>query len=83
MIDAGQVNILLGTDEEPFNLFTGEVKAYERKLQLDKGYTERLIHWCSPKGKELKLYFRRFVSFEKKELFSIQIKLNRLIFLVR
>lgn len=76
VIDAGQVNILLGTDEEPFNLFTGEVKAYERKLQLDKGYTERLIHWCSPKGKELKLYFRRFVSFEKKELFSIQIKIE-------
>jgi alpha,alpha-trehalose phosphorylase len=66
MIDSQTISIYLG--EEEFSLFSGKVLFYKRVLHLDKGYTERVIHWCSPSGKEVKLRFMRLVSFLEKEV---------------
>ncbi|MHC0039031.1 glycoside hydrolase family 65 protein [Pseudoneobacillus sp. C159] len=67
LIDSQTINIYLG--EEKFSLFSGKVLSYQRVLHLDKGYSERVIHWCSPGGKEVKLRFLRLVSFLEKEVF--------------
>jgi alpha,alpha-trehalose phosphorylase len=68
--------ITSGGVEEKFSLFEGEVLSYDRHLHLDKGYTERNIHWRSPNGKELRLTFERIVSFERKELFAIRVTIT-------
>jgi len=75
-IDAQTVKIYFGEEEEPFSLFTGEILAYERLLHLDRGFSERRIHWKTPAGKEVKLHFRRIVSFVKRELFAIEITIE-------
>ncbi|RHW41615.1 glycoside hydrolase family 65 protein [Neobacillus notoginsengisoli] len=67
VIDAQTINIKLG--DEGFSLFEGEAISYSRTLHLDKGYTERSVHWRSPGGKEVKIKFLRLASFKQKELF--------------
>ncbi|RLQ91227.1 glycosyl hydrolase family 65 protein [Planomicrobium sp. Y74] len=74
IIDAQTVRIYL--DGERFSLFDGELLSFERNLHLDKGYAERIVHWISPKGKEVKIHFRRLVSFTMKELFALDIKVE-------
>lgn len=71
VIDTQTVQIYV--DDELFSLFEGEVLSYERKLHLDKGFSERIVHWKSPKGKEVKVQFRRLISFVTKELFTIDV----------
>ena len=75
-IDAQTVQIFLGEDEEPFSLFTGDILSYERHLHLDQGFSERMIHWKSPVGREVRLHFRRIVSFTTRELFAIDIRIE-------
>ncbi|MGG0717753.1 glycosyl hydrolase family 65 protein [Robertmurraya massiliosenegalensis] len=74
IIDGQTVHIYL--DDERFSMFDGTILSYERNLHMDKGYTERRIHWKSPQGKEVKLHFRRLVSFVTKELFAMDIKVE-------
>lgn len=78
IIDAQTVELFICCDgsEEKFSLFDGEVISYERNLHLDKGYSERNIHWRSPNGKELKLTFERVISFERRELFAIRLTIT-------
>lgn len=71
VIDAQTVQIYV--DDELFSLFGGEVLSFERNLQMDAGFAERSVHWISPKGKQVKIHFRRLVSFVTKELFAIDI----------
>jgi alpha,alpha-trehalose phosphorylase len=73
VIDSQSIEIFLGDDEERFSLFEGKVLFYNRQLHLDKGYSDRVIHWQSSAGKEVKLTFRRMVSFLYRELFLIDI----------
>lgn len=75
-IDAQTVRIFLGEEEEPFSLFAGDILSYERLLHLDQGFSERIIHWRSPAGKEVRLHFRRCISFTTRELFAIDIKIE-------
>ncbi len=63
--------IELKIDGERFSLFDGEVVSFQRNLHVDKGFSERIIHWKSPNGKEVYIHIRRFVSFVIKELFAI------------
>lgn len=58
-------------DGERFSLFEGEVLSFQRNLHLDKGLSERIIHWKSPKGKEVNIHIKRLVSFVEKEVFAI------------
>lgn len=74
IIDAQTVRIYL--DGERFSLFDGELLSFERNLHFNKGYAERIVHWISPKGKEVKIHFRRLVSFTMKELFALDIKVE-------
>lgn len=71
IIDAQGIDIYF--DNEHFSLFSGKVICFSRKLHLDKGFSEREVHWISPKGKEAKISFKRLTSFIHKELFSIQV----------
>lgn len=72
VIDSQTIQIFFGEEEERFSLFEGKVLSYNRQLHLDKGYADRVIHWQSPAGKEVKLTFRRLVSFLYRELFVIE-----------
>lgn len=74
VIDAQTVEIYL--DGERFSLFEGEVVFCERKLHMDAGFAERSVHWISPQGREVKIHFRRLVSFATKELFAIDIRVE-------
>ncbi|PSL41406.1 alpha,alpha-trehalose phosphorylase [Planomicrobium soli] len=74
VIDAQTVQIYL--DGELFSLFEGEVLFCERNLHMDKGFAERIVHWISPQGKEVKIYFRRLVSFVTRELFALDIEVE-------
>ena len=74
VIDAQTV--LIHLDDERFSLFEGEVLSFERNLHMDRGYAERIVHWISPNGKEVKIHFRRLVSFVRKELFAIDIRIE-------
>lgn len=76
IIDAQTVILYVGEEKERFSLFTGEVISYKRQLHLDKGFSERIIHWRSPLGKEMKLHFRRVVSFVHRELFAIELRVE-------
>ncbi|WP_075981744.1 glycoside hydrolase family 65 protein [Bacillus massilinigeriensis] len=77
IIDSQTVLIALEHDgiEEWFSIFgeSGDILSYERKLHLDKGFTERIVHWRSPSGKEVKLHFKRLVSLTNLELFIQEI----------
>jgi len=75
-IDAQSVAILVGDKQEPFSLFTGTVRSFERELKLDAGCAVRRAHWISPEGQELKITFTRLVSFEVRELFAIHIEIE-------
>lgn len=75
-IDAQTVLIYLGDEKEPFRLDHGTITAHERRLHMDKGYSERIVQWKSPKGKEIKLTFRRLVSFAHRELFAIDVRIE-------
>ena len=78
VIDSQSINIYM--DGELFSLYTGEILHFERNLHLDQGFSERIIHWKSPSGKEVKLHFRRVVSFRTKELFAIDLKIEPISF---
>jgi len=76
VIDSQSVNLYFGEEEEIFSLTEERVLNYERSLHMDKGYSERKIHWRSPSGKEIRLQFRRVVSFTRRELFALEIKIE-------
>lgn len=62
--------VILGEDkgEEVFDLFSGEILSYSRKLHLKEGYVTRQVHWRSPLGKEIQISTKRFCSFSCKNL---------------
>lgn len=74
LIDSQSIDLYFGEDK--FSLFDGEVLSYERHLHLDKGFAERIVHWRSHSGKEVKIHFQRLVSFLEKEVFIQKIILE-------
>lgn len=82
IIDAQTTEVYISDEEseEVFSLFQGEVLDYKRHLYLDRGYTERKIHWRSPHGKEVNISFKRLVSFTEKEAFIQEITIEPLNF---
>lgn len=78
IMDPQTVRIFFGEGDrrERFALDEGEVLEYRRVLHMDKGYSERYVHWRSPQGKEAKLRFRRLASFRDKELFIQEIAME-------
>lgn len=80
VMDTQTIEIWVGTGEkrEKFSLHNGTIIAYERNLLVDKGVTERRIHWRSTDGFELNIHFLRMASFTTKNLFSQVITLEPL-----
>jgi alpha,alpha-trehalose phosphorylase len=74
IIDAQTIEIFFG--EERFSIADGEVLSFERHLHLDQGFTERIVEWRSPSGKNIKLNFKRLVSFIHKEVFIQRVELE-------
>jgi alpha,alpha-trehalose phosphorylase len=74
VMDAQSVTIYVG--DEKFSLQNGEILNYERHLHLDRGFSERIVHWRSPKGNDIRLSFRRLVSFIQREVFIQQVILE-------
>jgi trehalose/maltose hydrolase-like predicted phosphorylase len=60
-------------DDEPFDMLRGELVGYKRTLDLKKGILIRDITWRSPKGREVKIVFKRLVSFTHKQLAAIHL----------
>lgn len=53
---------------ESFDLFSGVVLSYARRLHMKEGYVSRQVIWRSPLGKKIKVETRRFCSFACKNL---------------
>lgn len=64
--------IYLSIDGEKFSLFEGRVLKSKRWLDMEAGTTGRIIHWCSPGGKEVEIIIKRMTSFIQKSLFTIE-----------
>lgn len=58
----------------------GEVLGYRRSLDMKFGFSERFIHWRSPKGQEVEISIRRMASLFVPELFCLQYAVKALNF---
>lgn len=76
VIDSQEIEIYLGIERERFSLAEGETLSHSRALHMDRGVSERTIHWRSPLGKEILVTFQRLVSFVHKELFVQNVKIE-------
>ena len=63
---------------EWFSQWTGTLVACERRLDMDRGITERRVTWRSPQGRETALCFRRMASFAEPSLFLIDCEVTPL-----
>lgn len=68
--------IYLTINGENFSLLSGEVLKHERILNMEEGYTKRLISWKSPKGDKVLIEIKRMTSFEELSLFTIEYKVT-------
>ncbi|MHC5375088.1 glycoside hydrolase family 65 protein [Enterococcus sp. LJL120] len=55
-------------EDELFDLFTGDIISYERKLDMKRGIVSRDIVWRSPSQRELQIHYEELVSLENKHL---------------
>ncbi|MCR5590657.1 MAG: family 65 glycosyl hydrolase [Lachnospiraceae bacterium] len=72
--------ICLTVCKEEFMPAAGGVIDSERILDMECGYTERVTHWKSASGKEIKVRIRRMAHFGMKELFTIEYEVEALNF---
>lgn len=73
---ADTISIDIEVDGDKFSLLNGNVKSYERCLDMDQGITRRSICWASPKGKEIEIEITRMASFELLPLFGMEVKVK-------
>lgn len=73
---ADVTNIDIRIDGERFSLEFGDIKEYSRYLNLKIAELSRSIIWISPKGKEVKFIFKRFVSLENLHLISMKLEVT-------
>lgn len=76
--DAQTIYIYIG--DEKFSLFSGKIKFYRRYINLREGYYKREIYWISPCGKEMKISITRIASFNYKNLFAVNYKIEKINF---
>ncbi|KIY22049.1 glycoside hydrolase family 65 protein [Mesobacillus subterraneus] len=74
--DITRVNITI--DGERFSLEFGSVKNYVKQLNLKTAELIRSFEWKSPKGKELRFNFRRFVSLDNLHLIGMKMEVESL-----
>jgi len=76
--DTQTMKLTVGGEE--FVPAKGGVMDAERILDMEEGYTERVTHWKSPAGKEIRVRIRRMAHFGIKELFTIEYEVEALNF---
>lgn len=62
--------ITIQIDGDRFQLNTGEILSYHRRLNLRLGLLTRTVEWRSPKGHILEFRFERFCSFADRHLLA-------------
>jgi alpha,alpha-trehalose phosphorylase len=75
---ANAKRIDLFINDEPFDLFTGEVLFYHRQLDLRRGLLSRTVHWRSPAGHEVEVQFTRVVSLARKSIAALRMTVTAL-----
>jgi len=63
--------IQLHVGDDPFDLATGTVEAYERSLDLRTGVLTRSIRWRAPRGAVVEVVVRRLVSLTRPSISAI------------
>jgi beta-phosphoglucomutase len=61
----------LHVGDDPFDLGTGAVEAYERSLDLRTGVLTRSVRWRSPSGAVVQVVVRRLVSLSRPSIATI------------
>jgi alpha,alpha-trehalose phosphorylase len=64
------IRLLVG--DEPFDMRYGEVCHHERILDLRAGTLHRVVEWCSPAGRRVRLRSTRLVSLTQRSLLAIR-----------
>ena len=67
--DGKRIALFVGDD--PFDLSTGALEAYERSLDLRTGILTRTVRWRSPGGPAVDVVARRLVSLARPEIAAI------------
>ncbi|MGO2658207.1 glycoside hydrolase family 65 protein [Mycetocola reblochoni] len=64
--------IRLYVDDEPFSVNDADILEYSRRLDFRGGFLERDILWRTPAGKRVRVFSRRFASFNDRHLGVIE-----------
>ena len=70
---ADVTNIEITLNGERFDLTTGRIMYYVRRLDLKTGMLSRDVTWQSPKGELYSLHFKRIVSLKRLHTIAFQI----------
>ncbi len=73
-------SVLLQLGEETFSMFDGTVLESKRLLDMEHGFTSRVVKWRSPNGKEAEIIIKRMTSFYQLSLFTIEYSVKALNF---
>lgn len=65
------IRIFLANDEE-FNLLTGKIIDYRRILDLRRGTLTRTVTWESPRGRRVRIIWKRLVSMQRQHIMALQ-----------
>lgn len=63
-------------DGERFSMLDGKAESLCRILDMDAGVTERNLVWKTSSGKRIRISFKRMASFVRKNIFTIECRLN-------
>ncbi|MEK3772410.1 beta-phosphoglucomutase [Paenibacillus sp. FSL R5-0887] len=72
--------IELSIEGQTFQLNSGQVHHYERKLDMRSGVLHRQVEWESPAGHRVQLHIRRMVTLQHKHLAAIDYEVKALNF---
>lgn len=70
----GQKHIEITLDGERFDLTQGQIRQYERTLNLKTGLLRRNVTWTSSRGKTYTLEFERIVSLRRLHSIALRIR---------
>lgn len=69
-------SVEISLNGERVNFESGKIISYSRKINFRQGETIRKVCWQTPKGQEVNLEFKRFVSMKEKHLIVQQVKIK-------
>ena len=74
--DGKRLQLFVG--DEPLDLSTGSVEAYERSLDLRTGILARTVRWRAPGGTTVEVVARRLVSLSRPAIAAIDLGVTRI-----